>query len=70
MESEYAYPERSADNLAAACVNAKAETDVRVKHNIMVFLEVSRGHSKPATSCPPNQTGKGRGLTKGRRAEC
>jgi hypothetical protein len=29
----------------------KQETGVRIKNNIMVFSEVSRGHSKPATSC-------------------
>ena len=27
------------------------ETGVRAKNNIMVSSEVSRGHSKPATSC-------------------
>jgi hypothetical protein len=31
MESGYAYPERSEDNLAAVCENTKAETDVRIK---------------------------------------
>ena len=47
MESGYAYPERSEDNPAAVWENAKAETDVRAKENIMVLSEVSRGHSKP-----------------------
>lgn len=50
MESGYAYPERSEDNLAETCENVKAETDVRTKNNIMVFSEVSRSHSKPETS--------------------
>jgi hypothetical protein len=55
MESGYAYPERSEDNLAAVCENAKAETDVRTNNNIRVSSEVSRGHSKPATSHNPNK---------------
>jgi len=29
---------------------SKRKTDVRIKNNIMVFSEVSRGHSKPETS--------------------
>ncbi len=53
MESGYAYPERSADNPAKTCENVEAETGVRTKNNIMAFAEVSRGHSKPATSCIP-----------------
>ena len=51
MESGYTYPERSGNNLAAARANVKAETGVRTKNNIMVLSEVSRSHSKPATSC-------------------
>ena len=51
MESGYTYPGRSEDNLAEVCENAKAETDVSAKNNIRVSSEVSRGHSKPATSC-------------------
>lgn len=31
MESGYAYPERSGDNLAAVWENAKAETDVSIQ---------------------------------------
>ena len=50
MESGYAYPERSGDKLAEIWENIKAGTDVRLKNNIMVSTEVSRGHSKPATS--------------------
>jgi len=44
MESGYAYPERSGNNLAEAGAKAEAKTDVRTKNNIMVFSEVSRGH--------------------------
>jgi hypothetical protein len=33
MESGYAYPERSGDNPAAVCENAKAETDVRINND-------------------------------------
>ena len=69
MESGYAYPERSDNNPAAACANAKAETGVRTNNNIKVSSEVSRGHSKPATSCLLNK-GKDRSLTQGRRTEC
>ncbi len=58
MESGYAYPERSDNNLAKACDNVEAETDVRVKNNIMVLSEVSRGHSKPETSCPLTKQAK------------
>ncbi len=53
MESGYAYPERSADNLAETCENVEAETGVRIKNNIMASAEVSRGHSKPVTSRIP-----------------
>lgn len=53
MESGYAYPERSGNNLARSCGNGQAETGVRSKNNIMVLPEVSRGHSKPETSCNP-----------------
>ena len=55
MESGYAYPERSENKLAATCENVKAETGVRIKNDIMVFSEVSRGHSNPATSCLPSK---------------
>ena len=56
MESGYAYPERSADNPAETCENVEAEKrGVRTKNNIMVSAEVSRGHSKPATSRTPTQ---------------
>jgi len=51
MESGYAYPERSDDNPAEVCENAKAERGVRTENNTIVSSEVSRGHSKPATSC-------------------
>jgi hypothetical protein len=51
MESGYDYPERSDDNQAEVCENAKAERDVRIKDNIIVSSEVSRSYSKPATSC-------------------
>ena len=53
MESGYAYPERSENNLAEVWVNAEAKTDVRTNNNILVSSEVSRGHSKPATSHNP-----------------
>lgn len=53
MESGYIYPERSGNNPAETCENVKAETDVRTNNNIMVSPEVSRGHSKPATSHNP-----------------
>jgi len=46
MKSGYAYPERSEDNLAEVCENTKAETGVRIKNNITVSSEVSRGHSR------------------------
>ncbi len=55
MESGYAYPERSADNPAETCENVEAETGVRIKNNIMASPEVSRGHSKPATSHTPTK---------------
>jgi hypothetical protein len=55
MESGYAYPERSADNPAETCENVEAETGVRTKNNIMALAEVSRGHSKPATSRIPKK---------------
>mgnify|MGYP001551012798 FL=1 len=69
MESGYAYPERSADNPAETCENVDAERGVRTKNNITVSAEVSRGHSKPATSRIPTKRQCG-GLTKGRRTEC
>lgn len=50
MESGYTYPERSENNPAETWGNVEAETDVRTKNDIMVFSEVSRGHSKPETS--------------------
>lgn len=55
MESGYAYPERSADDPAETCKNVEAETDVRINNNIMASAEVSRGHSKPATSRIPTK---------------
>ena len=69
MESGYAYPERSADNPAETCENVEAETDVRIKNNITAPAEVSRGHSKPATSRTPEK-GQMRKPHKGRRTEC
>jgi hypothetical protein len=65
MESGYAYPERFGDKLAEIWENIEAETGVRIKNNIMVSPEVSRGHSKPATSSVKRGS-----LTKGRRTEC
>jgi hypothetical protein len=50
MGSGYTYPERSGNNLAEVRASAKAETNVRTKNDIMVFSEVSRGHSRPETS--------------------
>ena len=50
MESGYAYPERSGDNVAEAWENAKAKNRCQNKEWHMVSPEVSRGHSKPATS--------------------
>jgi hypothetical protein len=45
---------------------SELKTNVRIKNSIMVFSEVSRGHSKPGTS-----HGKKSGsLTEGRRTEC
>ncbi len=50
MESGYTYPGRSDNNLAEACENAEAETGVRMKNNIKVLSEVSRGHSRQERS--------------------
>jgi hypothetical protein len=69
MESGYTYPERSDDNLVQAWVNAEAKTGVSTKNNIMVLSEVSRSHSKPATSHNPWKRQRG-SLTQGRRTEC
>lgn len=55
MESGYAYPERSVGNPAETCENVEAETSVRTNNNIMAPAEVSRGHSKPATSRIPTK---------------
>ena len=54
MESGYAYPERYGDKLAEIWENIEAETGVRIKNNIMVSPEVSRGYSKAATSSDRN----------------
>ncbi len=64
-ESGYTYPERSGANPTEVRESAKVETGVRIKNNIMVAPEVSRGHSKPATS-----SGKPGRSYKGRRTEC
>lgn len=52
-ESAYTYPERSGDNPAEVRASAEAETGVRTKNDTLVSSEVSRGHSKPETSCTP-----------------
>ena len=50
MESGHAYPERPGINWQRYARISKQKTGVRIKNNIMASTEVSRGHSKLATS--------------------
>ncbi len=69
-ESRYTYPERSDAIPATVRASAQAETEDRTNNILQVPSEVSRGHSKPETSCTPKPGDNGRGLMKGRRTEC
>ena len=54
IESGLSYSGRSDTNLSEARESAEEETTFRVQkdNEWLVVSEVSRGHSKPATSCP------------------